>query len=324
MPTKTVNNVNFNYLDRGHGSAVVLIHGFPLDSRIWEAQVEALSDRYRVIAPDLRGFGKSTSSEPFSIESLVGTAIATYRDHVQLTTTGGTLFTATGRITGVDGSPVHLRRACDASLRRLGVDDIDLYLLAQVDPDVAVEDSIGVLASLAAAGKVRRIGLVDPTSDDLLRAAAIHPIAAVATGYSLLNRRAEREILPVARSVGASLIAHKPLSRGLLTGRLTSFDGLDETGVHRRDPQIGLAAATARVRRVAEFASFHDVSVSRLALAWLLAQGPDIVPVPGTMASTHAEMNAAAAGIEWTPGQLAAIDAAIGAESPDRSTIGSP
>jgi aryl-alcohol dehydrogenase-like predicted oxidoreductase len=278
---------------------------------IWQA----LDRGMRLIdTADFYGGGK--------IESLVGDAISGH-DGAQVATRGGALFTPEGRPAGLDCSPDHLRKACDASLNRLRVDRIDLYYLARVDPKVPLEDSIGALAELVEAGKIAHIGLSEVTVEQLNRAVAVHPIAALASEYSLFERGIEVDVLPAARAAGVGIVACSPLGRGLLTGQLTSAGQLGERDYRRHHPRFSpehLDANISLVRRAQEVATSNEVSLGRLVLAWLLAQGPDIVPIPGTRSVTHVEMNAAATKVELTDEDLRALTEAIpaGAVSGDR------
>ncbi|MFB9361343.1 aldo/keto reductase, partial [Actinoplanes nipponensis] len=256
------------------------------------------------------------------VESVVAAAVAG-RDDVTIATRGGALFTPEGRPAGVDGSPEHLRRACDASLRRLGVPRIGLYYLARVDPRVPVEDSVGALAELVAEGKIAHIGLSEATAQELARAVAVHPVAALASEYSLFERGVEAEVLPAARALGVGLVACSPLGRGLLTGRIIASDSLGEGDFRRNHPRFSAAHLGDNLALVAgaqEIATRRNVSLVRLALAWLLAQGPDIVAIPSSRTAMHAEMNAAAADVELTEEDLRQLSEAMppGAASGDR------
>ncbi|ASW54607.1 aldo/keto reductase [Plantactinospora sp. KBS50] len=252
-----------------------------------------------------------------AVESLVGTAIKDRRDDVVVATRGGALFTPEGRPLGVDGSPDRLRQACDASLERLGIDHIDLYYLARVDPKVPVQESVGALAELVAAGKVRHIGLSEANAEQLRQAVAVHPVAALASEYSLFEREVERTLLPVARELGVGLVACSPLGRGLLTGRLTSVDQLGDRDYRRNHPRFWpehFAHNRELVSRAEALAAERDVSVGRLVLAWLLAQGQDIVPIPGTRCTTHLEMNVAATQVKLTEDELRLLAETIPAD----------
>lgn len=249
-----------------------------------------------------------------TVERLVGQAVRDRRHQVVLATRGGARFTPEGRPVGLDGRPEYLRRACEASLRRLGVDHVDVYYLNRVDPAVPVEDSVGALAELVRSGKVLHIGLSEVDSEQLRRAHRVHPVAVLASEYSLLERHVEAEILPVARELGIGLVACSPLARGLLTGRLASSAQLGERDYRRNHPRFepdNFAANRALVRTVEALAAERDVSPSRLVLAWLLSQGPDIVPIPGTRCGTHLEMNLAATRIRLTDEDCARLAAAV-------------
>lgn len=245
-------------------------------------------------------------------ERIVGRAIAGRRDEALIATRGGLRFDAAGRPVGVDGRPASLSRACDASLRRLAVDRIDLYYLARVDPDVPVEESVGRLAELVDAGKIKSVGLTKVTAEELHRAHATHPIAALAHEYSLLERGIEAEQLPAARALGVTVMACRPLARGLLTGRISSVDQLAPDDLRRDDPRFWRENAARRrdmLLAAERMTAEKDISLGRLALAWLLAQ-PGVLPVPSTRNRLHLEMNAAAIGIRLTPAErdrLAAI-----------------
>lgn len=258
-----------------------------------------------------------------AVESLIGDVIVGQRDSAMVATRGGALFTREGRPTGLDCSPAHLRQACDASLRRLRVDRIDLYYLARVDPKVPLEDSVGALADLVAVGKVGCVGLSEASVADLRLAAAVHPITALASEYSLMERGIEMEVLPAARELGIGIAACCPLGRGVLTGRVTSAEQFGEGDYRRNHPRFSpenLPTNVALVRRVQEMATRYDVSLVRLVLAWLLAQGHDIVPIPSTRCATHVEINVASASIVLSGEDLRALSDAvpIGAASGDR------
>ncbi|MBF8185917.1 aldo/keto reductase [Nonomuraea sp. K274] len=263
-------------------------------------------------------------------EELVGRAIKDRRDEVVLATKFGIKRDASGSRT-VENSPEYIRAACDASLRRLGIDHIDLYYMHRRNPDVPVEESVGAMAELVAAGKVRHLGLSEVSAETLRRASAVHPIAALQSEYSLFARDVEEEIRPVARELDIALVAYSPISRGFLTGTLPPAAELPDDDVRKRMPRnVGEnaehnAALAAEVRKIADAAG---VTAAQLALAWVLAQGDDVVPIPGTKRLKYLEENAAAAGITLTAGQLDALAAAVpadavrGARYPDMSEIG--
>jgi aryl-alcohol dehydrogenase-like predicted oxidoreductase len=232
-----------------------------------------------------------------AIEEQVAAAVAGRRDEALIATRGGLRFTRAGQVTRADGSPSYLKAACEASLRRLGTNHIDLYFLAKVDPRVPIEESVGALAELVRAGKVRHIGLPAIPRDMLRRAYAEHRIAAVAGEYSLWERGVENGVLAAARELAIFFLACRPLGRGFLTGRITLSSQLTNGDLRRKDPRFteeSLRRNREILRAAETIASHRDLSMGRLALAWLLAQGDDIVPVPGSCDPTHVEMNASA------------------------------
>jgi aryl-alcohol dehydrogenase-like predicted oxidoreductase len=262
-------------------------------------------------------------------EELVGRALAPRRDQVQFATKFGNVIDAEGR-RAIDGSPEHAREACDASLFRLGVDVIDLYYLHRVDPRVPIEETTGAMAELVAAGKVRYIGLSEASAATLRRAHAVHPITALQTEYSLWSRDVETGVLPACRELGVGFVAYSPLGRGFLTGTITSLDALEENDWRRSHPRFqpdNLARNRAMVGRIEDLAVDKGVRASQLALAWVLARGDDVVPIPGTRRVEHLEANAAAVEVRLSASDLAALDevappgAAAGDRYPDMSLI---
>jgi aryl-alcohol dehydrogenase-like predicted oxidoreductase len=244
-------------------------------------------------------------------ERLVGRAIAGRRHDVVLATKASR------------GEPGYLRRAIDASLERLGVDHVDVYYLHRVDAEVPIEESVGAMADLVAAGKVRHVGVSEPGAETLRRAHAVHPIAAVQSEYSLLQREPEGDVLPVARELGIAYVAYSPLSRGLLTGRFRRPDDLAPDDWRREVPRFqrgNLERNLEVVGRLGAIASAKRVTLPALALAWLLAQGDDIVPLTGSSRADHVERSLDALQVELTADDLAAIDAAapVGAAAGDR------
>ncbi|TCO62047.1 aldo/keto reductase [Actinocrispum wychmicini] len=247
-----------------------------------------------------------------AVEQLVGKSVAGRRDQVVLATRGGVRAASTGGPpTIVDASPAALRTACDDSLRRLGTDRIDLYYLARVDPKVPVEDSTGALAELVAAGKVRHIGLSEAPPEDLRRASAVHPIAALESEYSLWERHIETAVLPTARELGVPLVAHTPLGKGMLAGAVTGHASLGR-GDHRRNhPRFQAGNLTYNrglVDEAAAIAADLDITVAQLALAWLLGRGTDILPIPGTRRRAHLAANVRACEITLDPVHTARLD----------------
>ncbi|WP_370942160.1 aldo/keto reductase [Amycolatopsis sp. cg5] len=257
-------------------------------------------------------------------ERLVARAIAGRRDEVVIATRGGVRAkTPGGPPVVLDGSPGYLRQALEASLRRLGVDTIDLYYLGRVDPQVPVEESVGALGEFAAEGKIRHLGLSEVSAHTLARAHAVHPIAAVESEYSLWERHVESEILPAARELGTGLVAHSPLGKGFLAGLLSSADQLGETDHRRNHPRFqgeNFRDNRALLSEAAKIAAGLGITLGRLALAWLLSRGDDIVPIPGSRRITHIDDNTAAVRTRLTPSQILALDEifAAGRVSGDR------
>jgi aryl-alcohol dehydrogenase-like predicted oxidoreductase len=253
---------------------------------------------------------------PFTNEQLVGKAIADRRDEVQLATKFGNERRPDGSRVGINGTPEYVRTACNASLQRLGTDHIDLYYQHRVDPNVPIEETVGAMAELVEAGKVRHLGLSEASSATIRRAHATHPITALQTEYSLFTRDVEDEILPTLRELGIGLVPYSPLGRGLLTGTITSEDALDEND-SRRSPYFprfqgaALEANLALVDRIREIAEAKGCTPGQLALAWVLAQGEDVAPIPGTKRITYLEQNLDALSVSLTPEDLAALDEAV-------------
>ncbi|HLI59437.1 MAG TPA: aldo/keto reductase [Solirubrobacteraceae bacterium] len=265
-------------------------------------------------------------------ERLVGEAIADRRDDVVLATKFGIVRDRSDpAFRAVNGRPDYVHRACDASLRRLGVDHIDLYYQHRVDPDVPIEETVGAMAELVDAGKVRFLGLSEAGPETIRRAHAVHPISAVQSEYSLWSRDIEQEVRPALAELGIGLVAYSPLGRGFLTGRITSADELPPDDFRRRNPRFqgaNLERNLELVRRVEAIAREKDCTPGQLALAWVLAQGADVVPIPGTKRRAYLEQNAQAAEIELSADDLGALEeaapigAAAGDRYPDMSGIG--
>ncbi|MGW5118212.1 aldo/keto reductase [Streptomyces noursei] len=249
-------------------------------------------------------------------EELIGRAIAGRRDEVVLATKFG-FANRLGEPTAIRGDAPYVREACDASLRRLGVDHIDLYYQHRVDPDVPIEETVGAMAELVAAGKVRHLGLSEAGADTLRRAHAVHPIAALQSEWSLWTRDLEQEIAPVCRELGIGLVPFSPLGRGFLTGRYTSVEGLSESDVRRTQPRFAdgnLEQNLAIVAKLDELAAEKGVTAGQLALAWVQHRGDDVVPIPGTRRRKYLEENLAALDVRLSAEELAAIDAAAPAD----------
>jgi aryl-alcohol dehydrogenase-like predicted oxidoreductase len=242
-------------------------------------------------------------------EELVGRAVSGRRAGLVIATKAGMRTGPDGPY--VDGSPAYLRQAIDASLRRLGVEAVDLYYLARVDREVPIEESVGAIAELVAAGKVRHIGLCEASAATLRRAQAVHPIAALQSEYSLFERGVEREILPTLRELGVGLVAYRPLGSGFLGGDFTNPDQLGAGDFRRNDPRFqrqNLARNKEIAFALAELALEAGLSPAQLALGWVLSRGHDIVAIPGTKRPTRVAENAAAAALDLTPNDWTEIE----------------
>ena len=249
---------------------------------------------------------------PHTNERLVGQAIAGRRDRVVLATKFGIVRGSDPQARGVNGRPEYVRASCEGSLKRLGVDHIDLYYQHRVDPTVPIEDTVGALAELVSQGKLRYIGLSEAAPATLRRAQAVHPITALQTEYSLWSRDPEDDVLPTCRALGIGFVAYSPLGRGFLTGRFKKFDDLPAGDFRRGSPRFQEANFQKNldlVRKVEEIAREKRSTPAQLALAWLLARGEDIVPIPGTKQRARLEENAQAVGIALSNSDLARIDA---------------
>ncbi|MBD8078541.1 aldo/keto reductase [Cellulosimicrobium arenosum] len=253
---------------------------------------------------------------PHTNEELVGRALRTSgvdRDRVVVATKFGFRFAPDGS-RGLDSSPANVRRALDGSLRRLGLDHVDLLYQHRVDPAVPIEETVGAMAELVQAGKVRHLGLSEASADTVRRAHAVHPITALQTEYSLWTRDVEADILPALRELGIGLVPYSPLGRGFLTGTIRSAEGLAPDDFRRSNPRFvgaALEANLALVDQVRALAASKGVTAGQLALAWILAQGDDVVPIPGTKRVARVEENTAAAGVGLDAEDLAALAAAI-------------
>ena len=259
-----------------------------------------------VDSSDMYGWGQN--------EELLGRAIKGRRDQVVLTTKFGQVQSPDGKGNLVDGSPAHVARACDASLKRLGVDVIDLYSQHRVDPKVPIEDTVGAMARLVDQGKVRYIGLSEAAPATISRAHAVHPISAVQTEYSLLYRNPAEETLPTCRDRGISYVAYSPLGRGFLTGTIRELDDIpadDRRRQHPRFQEQNFDHNRKLIVQIEDMAREKGVTPSQLVLAWLLAQGDDILPIPGTKRVARLEENASATAIKLDAADLARIDAAM-------------
>jgi aryl-alcohol dehydrogenase-like predicted oxidoreductase len=254
-------------------------------------------------------------------EELVGKAIADRRDQVVLATKFANRREGDKR--WVDNSPEWIREACDNSLRRLGIDEIDLYYMHRRNPDVPIAESVGAMGELVEQGKVRYLGLSEVSADTLREANDVHPITALQSEWSLFTREIEQEIIPAARELGVGIVPYSPLGRGVLSGALTSTDDLSEDDFRRSSPRFqgdNMEENLKRVERVREIAGEVGCAPAQLALAWLLHQGDDVAPIPGTKRVKYLEENVAATDVELSDDQLAALDEAVpvGATAGDR------
>ncbi|CAL9352413.1 Aldo-keto reductase IolS [Streptomyces sp. enrichment culture] len=256
---------------------------------------------------------------PLTNESLVGEAIRGRRDEYVIATKFNYRMddAVPGDISTVgpqDGSAAHVRSSVHGSLERLGVDHIDLYYQHRVDPNVPIEETVGALGELVAEGKVRHVGLSEASAETIRRAHTVHPITAVQSEYSLWSRDVEAQVLPACRELGIGFVPYSPLGRGFLAGRFTSPDELDADDWRRENPRFQDANLEANLRlaaKVKEIAAEKDVTPAQLAIAWVLARGEDLVPIPGTKRRTYLEQNAAAVDIELTADDLTRIDAEL-------------
>jgi aryl-alcohol dehydrogenase-like predicted oxidoreductase len=260
---------------------------------------------------------------PYVNEELVGRAVADRRDRVIIATKFGNVRTPGGGWLAPNGSPAHVRAACDASLKRLGVAHIDLYYQHRVDPTVPIEDTVGAMAELVKQGKVRYLGLSEAAPATIRRAHRVHPITALQTEYSLWARDCEAEILPTVRELGIGFVAYSPLGRGFLTGAIRDTKGLAEDDTRKKAPRFveGNIERNLRiVERIEAIAREKNVTTAQLALAWVLARGEDIVPIPGTKRRNYLEQNVGALEIRLSPGELDRLNAAapVGAAAGDR------
>ncbi len=275
-------------------------------------ETESIATIHRAIDLGVTLFDTAEIYGPLKNEELLGKAIRGKRDGIVIATKFGFTYDDTG-MTGVDSSPANVRRACEGSLKRLGVETIDLLYQHRVDPAVPIEDTIGAMAELVAEGKVRHLGLSEAGLDTIRRAAATHPIAALQSEYSLWERDVEEAILPLCRELGIGFVPYSPLGRGFLTGQITSRDDLAADDYRRGDPRYSdenFARNMEMVAVVKAIADTHAASPAQVALAWLLAQGDDIVPIPGSKRRVTLEDSMKAADVALTQDDLAQLDRA--------------
>jgi aryl-alcohol dehydrogenase-like predicted oxidoreductase len=264
---------------------------------------------------------------PFTNEELVGRAIADRREQAVVATKFANVRGEDGAFLGLRGDAAYVRQACEASLRRLGVDHIDLYYQHRVDPRTPIEETVGAMAELVAAGKVRHLGLSEAAPETIRRAHAVHPISALQSEYSIWAREPEAEILPTLRELGIGFVPYSPLGRGFLTGTLRTLDQLAGDDFRHAQPRLqgdNLASNVAIVEQIDAIAAAHDATPAQVALAWVHAKGEDVVPIPGTKRTRYLEENVAALELELGAGDIAALDGAgqaAGDRYADMSTV---
>ena len=282
---------------------------------------ESIATIHRATVLGVNFFDTADMYGPFTNEILVGKAIADRRDKVVVATKFGIMRNEKHEFLGINGRPDYVRSACDASLKRLGLDHIDLYYQHRVDPNVPIEETVGAMAELVHAGKVRYLGLSEADPEIVRRANAVHPISALQTEYSLWSREPEKDILATTRELGISFVAYSPLGRGFLTGQFKRFEDLSEDDWRRTNPRFqgeNFAKNLALVEQTTEIARDKNVTPAQLALAWVLAQGEDIVTIPGTKHRAYLEQNVGAVDVTLAEEDLARInktfpmDAAVG------------
>jgi aryl-alcohol dehydrogenase-like predicted oxidoreductase len=282
---------------------------------------ESIATLHRAIELGVNFFDTADIYGPWTNEILVGKAIADRREKVVLATKFGVVRNEKREFLGINGQPDYVRSACDASLKRLGLDYIDLYYQHRVDPNVPIEETVGAMAELVQAGKIRYLGLSEAEPDIIRRAQKVHPISALQTEYSLWSREPEQEILATTRELAISFVSYSPLGRGFLTGQIRRFEDLAEDDWRRTNPRFqgeNFAKNLVLVERITEIAQDKDVTPAQLALAWVLVQGEDIVTIPGTKRRAYLEQNLGALDVTLTEEDLARIndafpmDAAVG------------
>ena len=274
-------------------------------------EAEAIATVHRAVDLGITLFDTAEVYGPFANEELLGRALGPRRAGVRIATKFG--FTLGGGLRGLDSSPAHLRAVCDASLQRLGADHIDLFYQHRVDPAVPIEDTVGALADLIAEGKIGHIGLSEAGAATLRRAAVVHPIAALQSEYSLWEREVETEILPVCRELGIGFVPYSPLGRGFLAGTAKRAEAYPADDYRHNDPRFQGAnydANMALLATVQSVAAAHGVSAAQVALAWLLAQGSDIVPIPGSKRRATLEDSVGAVNVVLSMAELETLSAA--------------
>lgn len=294
------------------------------------SEAESIATIHRALDLGVSFLDTADMYGPFTNELLVGKAIKGRREQAVIATKFGNQRSADGQFLGINGRPEYVRACCEASLKRLGVECIDLYYQHRVDPNTPIEDTVGAMGGLVKAGKVRYLGLSEAAAGTIRRAHKVHPISALQTEYSLWSREPEDEVLRTVRELGIGFVAYSPLGRGFLTGRFKTPDDLPKDDWRRRHPRFqggNFQKNLELARRVQEIAAEHHVMASQIALAWLLAQGEDIVPIPGTKQRKYLEENVAAFWVKLSRSDLQRMDAAFpkgitaGTRYADMSTV---
>jgi aryl-alcohol dehydrogenase-like predicted oxidoreductase len=275
-------------------------------------EAESIATIHRALEVGVNFLDTADMYGPWTNEELVGRAIADRRDQVVLATKFGIRRGDDPRDRHVDGRPEYVRESIDGSLKRLGVDHVDLYYQHRVDKTVPIEETVGAMAELVEAGKVRYLGLSEASAESIRKANSVHPISALQTEFSLFERGASDKVIPTLRELGIGFVPYSPLGRGFLTGRFRSGADFGSGDFREHDPRMSqenMAANMAIVEAIEDLASRHDVSPAQMAIAWVLAQGDDFVPIPGTKKVSRLEENAAAAEVSLSDEELASLDA---------------
>jgi aryl-alcohol dehydrogenase-like predicted oxidoreductase len=274
-------------------------------------EARSIATIHRALALGINFLDTADAYGPFTNERLVGRAIRHRRDTAVVATKFANMRTEDGKWLGINGRPEYVRQACDASLQRLGVDTIDVYYQHRVDPNTPIEETVGAMAELVRAGKVRHLGLSEAAAATIRRAHAVHPIAALQTEYSLWSREPEGELLSTCRDLGIAFVAYSPLGRGFLTGQIKSPADLAPDDWRRNNPRFqgdNFQRNLDLVKTVERLARDKGCTPAQLALAWLLSRGHDVIPIPGSTKAERVEENAGAVQVRLTAGDLAALD----------------
>ncbi len=277
-------------------------------------EAESIATIHRALELGINLIDTADVYGPFKNEELVGKALCDRRDKVVLATKFGNVRKPDGTWLGVNGKPEYVRQACEASLRRLGVSHIDLYYQHRVDPDTPIEDTVGAMAELVREGKVRYLGLSEAGAQTIRRASKVHPITALQSEFSLWTRDLEAEIFPTVRELGIGLVAYSPLGRGFLTGRFQRPEDLAGNDFRRNHPRFqgeNFSKNRELVERVNAIAKAKGITPGQIALAWVLAKGNDVVPIPGTTKRSHLEENVATLEVKLSPAEIASLEASM-------------